>query len=123
MLQVTDIHLERLMFLRDVVMPKVWEMDKKGRVDLDCYMRFAVNGRHCCVLGWAAQDPYFQKQGLRLERQSVFDDWHVTCRVWEFFGISRRDTERLFGPRSRGDLFARAQLLDTLIEQKAAALA
>ena len=122
MLRVTDIHLERLMYLRDVVFPKVWEMDRKGRVDLDCYMRFTPKGRVCCLLGWAAQEPYFQKQGLRLERKSIFDPWHVTCMVWDFYGISRADTERMFGRRRCGSLRARARLLDELIEAKTKAL-
>jgi hypothetical protein len=122
MLRTTNVQLERLLFLRDVVLPKVLELDKQGRVDLDFYMYFSPHGRVCCLLGWAAQEPYYQRQGLRLERDSVFDHWHLSCRPSQFFGITALESEMLFGRARCGDLRRRGRLLDRLIEEKTQAL-
>ena len=125
MLRTTDIYLERLMYLRDVVFPHVEEMQRQGRVNLD---EFASKcGTYQCLAGWSASDPHFVRQGFRLRNghytRPVFDGLDDLAAVRAFLGLEKSDVRRLFGPSYRGTLGDRKAILDTLITRRAEALA
>lgn len=86
------------------------------------FTRWFGDGRGCAVGLAAAYDPWFQAQGLRLERdESLKDcrpvfgdvkDWHA---VTKFFDISFDDARLLFG---RGGYTAATRLHPRLVAER-----
>ena len=120
MLRVTDIRLERLMYLRDVVLPYVEEMAQQGRVDFDTFV--STCGTYQCLAGWAACDPAFIRQGFRLRGgryvRPVFDGRSDLDAVAAFFGLDDGEVKCLFGPNYHGDLAKRRTFLNCIIDAR-----
>ena len=124
MLRTSDIHLERLMYLRDVVFPHVEEMHRRGRVDFD---EFASQcGTYQCLAGWSASDPHFMRQGFRLRNgrytRPVFAGRDDLAAVRFFFDLEKKDVRRLFGPNYHGTLARRKTVLERIIAERTEAL-
>ncbi|MCY1464232.1 hypothetical protein D9M71_822310 [compost metagenome] len=69
--------------------------------DLDLWYDEGTCGTTACAVGWACLDPWFNDQGLMLNRDTIFEDpqfgelrqWEAVCA---FFGISQGQAEHLF---------------------------
>ena len=124
MLRTTDIYLERLMYLRDVVFLHVEEMQKQGRVNFDAFA--SKCGTYQCLAGWAACEPHFVRQGFRLRNgrytRPVFAGCDDLMAVRVFFGLGKKDVRRLFGPDYCGTLALRKTILESIILQRAEAM-
>ena len=120
MLRVTDVHLERLMYLRDVVLPHVEAMAQQGRVDFDTFA--SECGTYQCLAGWAALDPAFIRQGFQLRGgryiRPVFEGYSDLEAVAEFFGLDSGEVKCLFGPNYHGDLAKRKLFLNCIIDAR-----
>ena len=116
----SDIHLERLLHLRDVVVPHVLAMAQRGRLNFD---EFASDcGTYHCLAGWAACDPVFVQQGFQLWRgrytRPVFEGRGDLDAVALFFGLDEGEVKCLFGPSYHGDLAKRQLFLDCIISAR-----
>ena len=93
MLRTTDIYLERLMYLRDVVFPHVEEMERQGRVDFDAFASRC--GTYQCLAGWTASQPHFMRQGFRLRNgrytRPVFEGRDDLAAIRVFFRLPAQD--------------------------------
>ena len=90
---------ERLQELRRVVaaVPDELLYMFEVRMELDC-------GTAYCAAGWAGQDPYFVERGFKLGHSNVrYTSLESSIDVFgfdalkEFFGLSDKNTEKLFG--------------------------
>lgn len=97
-------HIERLERLRALLASKAEE-----EVDLSTWAYPC--GTVFCAVGWATQDPDFQKEGLKLghtinslrgPKFGELDDWHA---VEAFFGLTPGQAECLFMPYRLSDEF------------------
>lgn len=109
MLMTTDVHLERLMVLRDQGLPLAREMEKAGRLDfalVEC-------GTYKCFWGWARTIDYFRRDAVRLYGGVI-----TLGSTNEYFDISFDERTWLFGTPAAGTLSDRAAYLDKLIAKK-----
>jgi len=118
MLKPLDTTIEKLMFLRDVVIPFVREKEKEGKADLD-FVTYPC-GSPSCLLGWATTFPHM---GLTYENCGI-GPWDLGGgyepeMVGERLGISEDDAASLFGSVGRyGSLDDRAAAIDSIIARK-----
>ncbi|MEN7527874.1 hypothetical protein [Cupriavidus sp. DL-D2] len=81
-------HIGRLQRLRALIATKPEEV-----IDLDTW----ACGTVFCAVGWATQDPEFQKEGLTLGYHApMFEGKHDWAAVTAFFGITEGQAEYLF---------------------------
>lgn len=84
----TQPNLARLERLRALISSKPEEV-----IDLDNW----ACGTVFCAVGWATQDPQFQKEGLTLGHHvPMFEGKHEWAAVTAFFGIAEGQAEYLF---------------------------
>lgn len=105
MLQVTKPEIQKLMFLRDVVIPFVKEREKEGKVDFGIF----ECGTTKCLLGWSWSFPQ-----LGLERIDTTDETMQKLTGKGDVGYSVGWYE-IFGTASSGSLDQRAKAIDRLI--------
>ena len=83
-----------------------------------------------CAVAWAATDPWFRAQGLRLQEPDSLAECRPEYRertdwaaVASFFDISQRDAQMLFGGGAglRPDPCALAGRIRSFLDQRAAA--
>ena len=83
-----------------------------------------------CAVAWAATDPWFRAQGLRLQEADSLAECRPEYRertdwaaVASFFDISQRDAQMLFGGGAglRPDPCALAGRIRSFLDQRAAA--
>ncbi len=83
-----------------------------------------------CAVGWAATDPWFRAQGLRLQGAESLTDCRPEYRqrsdwaaVASFFEITQQDAQRLFGGACglRPDPAALARRIRGFLAERAAA--
>jgi hypothetical protein len=108
MLKPISPEVERLMFLRDVVIPFVKEREKEGKVDLNDVTHPC--GSPSCLLGWTATFPEF---GIK----SLLNPYPEAASVFGYAEDSHEE-KVLFGSKSFGTLDDRANAIDRIIERK-----
>ena len=97
--------LQNLYVLQDEVFPKVFELDKEGRVNLDIIESGC--GTYRCLLGWYG---YFT--GLNVKSNSLMPE----CK---HFGLTSTQWLALFGAKiEAGTLTDRYNYLCSLIQEK-----
>lgn len=102
-----QIQLDNLIKLRDDVFPVIFEMEKKGRVDLNHYESDC--GALHCVLGWYVNMVYQMKfVGSRFFA-------HTLDEGVSEFGITCGDFCKLFGGEDHGTLEERRDYLCNII--------
>lgn len=117
MLKQADIHLARLIALREEAFPLAFEAEKRGHLDLDHYV--SECGTYRCLLGWWIATPTAKEDGWHFH-----NGYHPTWRGKTFgsakayFGISEGDWGRLFGTSDKGTLTDRLAHLDRLIAER-----
>lgn len=122
-----EIHLTRLYYLRDVVVPLVREKQKEGE--------FALSYFNCgttkCFLGWAVETPLFQKDGWSwdyghlansptgLDKFPTYQGFKTYLAASLYLGISFEEAQMLFGgPMTFGPFSKRLVRLDRIIARK-----
>ena len=106
----TNIHLQRLIALRDEGFPLAFAAREQGHLDFDVFISDC--GTYRCLLGWWVTTPTAQADGWYF-----WNDW----AVWEglrgsraagaYFGIGYK-AANLFGSSDMGDLEPRLAFLN-----------
>lgn len=100
---------QNLITLRDKVFPVVFEMDKRGRVDLNQFN--SECGTYKCLRGWHDTIVFgYAARGVRSKSHP-----YNRCK---YFTISKIDWLKLFGSATHGTLQDRYNYLCNLIEQR-----
>lgn len=109
MLRPISTEVEKLMFLRDVIIPFVKEREDDGQVNFsifDC-------GTHKCLLGWAFNRFYIELEVPKLGLGHYFEAKKL---IAERLGLTDNDLLQLFSPV--GALQERSKYLDNIINRK-----
>lgn len=118
MLATTDIHLQRLIALREFGFPLAEQREKEGRLKLDIYMSECRT--YGCLLGWWTTTDYAQKDGwsslFRVPTWTGAGDGE--CPASAYFGLDDKTWVALFGTEAQGTLSDRRAVLDRLIAER-----
>lgn len=116
MLKTADIHLARLIALREEAFPLAFEAEKRGHLDLDHYV--SACGTYRCLLGWWVATPTAQNDGWYFEGPIPAWRGRTVGAAGEYFGICDPDWARIFGMACFGPLTDRLAYLDKLISDR-----
>ena len=115
MLKTTDIHLARLIALREEAFPLAFEAEKRGHLEFN--ITVSECGTYRCLLGWFLKTETAKADGWKESGCWNGKSWYIDG-ARDYFGIRPTEVSGLFGLKVFGDLHARAALCDKLIAER-----